>query len=184
MHRLTIIALAVVAGALLWANWRESPLAREWALGPPQECGAVAQHLYVRGWPFSPWMFAIVHGLRAHLEEGVLWLVLLVDAILAFVTLSSVAYLMELAIRRCENRGVRSACQFTLARLLLVITLLSLPLGLAFYFLHGPKPLREFIGIFAVDVASTALFVFCLMAVYVAVACWVIVMVSRKREVP
>lgn len=57
VHWPTKVMLAGVAGAFLWANTKESPLAREFELALPADYGPVAQYLAVRGWPLSPRLF-------------------------------------------------------------------------------------------------------------------------------
>jgi hypothetical protein len=171
MHRSTNVVLALVAGALLWANATESPLWREFGGGAPAGYGAVGEYLFTRGWPLSPWMFSIIHGMRAHLEDGVLWAVLLIDALIAFVVLFAVAYLMERPIRR-RNHGEESAFQFTLAGLFLVIGLLTLPLTLGSYYLHGPEWVRLLVGPSPVGLGRSCLLVFSGIAVCLASMCY------------
>lgn len=179
MHRLTIIVLAVVLAAFLWANAEISPLAREYGIFPPTEYGPIGQYVSMRGWPLFPSM--ISEGMRHRVDPRFFWVALAVDGVFALVTLVAVAYLMELTIRRCDNRGITAACQFTLVRLLFVVGLLSVPMALCHYY---PEQLWSIIRFTTVDVPGGCLFMFSLIATYLAVVCFVVRIVAPKRARP
>jgi hypothetical protein len=80
VHRTTAFLLALISGVLLWANLR--PTGWQEGLGgvdPPEALDPVTRALFWRGWPLSPCMVCLVHGLRFH-PSGVEQCALVLDS--------------------------------------------------------------------------------------------------------
>jgi hypothetical protein len=105
VHRTTAFFLALIPGALLWANLR--PTGCQADLGgvdPPEALDPVTRALFWRGWPLSPCMVCPVHGLRFH-PSSVERCVLVLDCVLFVVVLLATKTACERRLRRLQERN-------------------------------------------------------------------------------
>jgi hypothetical protein len=104
VHRTTAFLLALISGVLLWANLR--PTGWQEGLGgvdPPEALDPVTRALFWRGWPLSPCMVCLVHGLRFH-PSGVEQCALVLDGVLFAVALLATKTACERRLRRLQER--------------------------------------------------------------------------------
>src|SRR3954447_5266538 len=80
---ITLFMLALLAGAWIWANLRNSGWQEEWGNDFPEGLDPITKAMFYRGWPLAPFMVCLVYFNRFHaggLERFVLifdWLVLI-----------------------------------------------------------------------------------------------------------
>ena len=77
----TAILLALLACALLWANLRPTGWQAEFGGDCPPALDPITKAMFWRGWPLSPCMFCLFHGMRFH-PSGVEPCVLAFDGLL------------------------------------------------------------------------------------------------------
>ena len=95
----TGVLLAIVAGTLLWANLRSTGWQRELGLATPTQTDPITKAMFWRGWPLSPCMVCLQHGMRFHPEESAVQVALVVDGVLFVVALLAVRIACELCFR-------------------------------------------------------------------------------------
>ena len=84
--------LALIAGAWLWANLRDAGWQAEWGgEAAPAELDPITRSMFYRGWPLSPFMFCLMHGLRFH-PVGVEGLTLAFDWLVLLASLFSTRF--------------------------------------------------------------------------------------------
>src|SRR5690242_17622026 len=66
VHRTTAILLTLLTGILLWANLRESGWEAEWGGPIAPGLDPITRAMFWRGWPLSPFMFCLFHGMKYH----------------------------------------------------------------------------------------------------------------------
>src|SRR3954465_13945119 len=68
VHRTTAILLTLLTGILLWANLRPTVWQEEFGGGSDAPTGLdpITKAMFWRGWPLSPFMFCLIHGMRFH----------------------------------------------------------------------------------------------------------------------
>jgi len=106
VHLPTGIVLTLVAGTLLWANLRPTKWQREFYASLPDRLDPVAKGMFYRGWPLSPCLTCLVHGMKFDTGEGDVYAVLMVDGVLGAIALCVARCACEFYLR---GRG-RSTC--------------------------------------------------------------------------
>jgi hypothetical protein len=104
VHRTTAILLTLICGAMLWVNLR--PTGWQAELGrveTPEALDPVTRVMFWRGWPLSPCMICLIHGLRFH-PDGLEGCVLVLDGVLFVVALLSTKTVCERCLRRLQER--------------------------------------------------------------------------------
>jgi hypothetical protein len=106
-HPATAVFLLLTAGLLSWANLRETGWQRELGdLEPPAGLDPITQRMFYRGWPLSPFMVCMFHGMKWHPEEGRVHMALALDAIIFVVVLFAVGAICERLFRRRKNEVI------------------------------------------------------------------------------
>jgi len=103
VHLTTAALLTLVTGILLWANLRPTGWQREFGLGTPAELDPIAAAMFWRGWPLSPCMVCLVHGMRFH-PGGSPWVALVFDGVLFVVALFAAKAICECCLRWRDGR--------------------------------------------------------------------------------
>jgi hypothetical protein len=86
---ITVFFLALLTGAWIWANLRDSGWQEEWGGDIPERSDPVTKAMFYRGWPLAPFMVCLIYFNRfrpSGLEGLVLvfdWLVLIAALCLA-----------------------------------------------------------------------------------------------------
>src|SRR4051812_899296 len=75
---ITAFFLALLAGAWIWANLRDSGWQGVWNEVAPDELDPVTKAMFYRGWPVAPFMVCIIHGNRFR-TSGLTGSVLVID---------------------------------------------------------------------------------------------------------
>jgi hypothetical protein len=79
VHRTTAIVLTLLTGVLIWANLRPTGWQEEFGgVDTPPELDPITKAMFWRGWPLSPFMVCLIHGMRFH-PGGIELCVLVVD---------------------------------------------------------------------------------------------------------
>lgn len=105
VHRTTAILLTLITGILLWANLRPTGWQEEFGgVDSPTELDPVTKTLFWRGWPLSPCMVCLVHGLRFH-PSGIEQCVLAFDSVVFVVALLATKAVCERCLRRLQHRN-------------------------------------------------------------------------------
>ncbi|QEH35594.1 hypothetical protein OJF2_41470 [Aquisphaera giovannonii] len=103
VHLATYVSTTLVAGGLLGANLRVNSIARDfldmgveavWGVDP------LVQFYFFRGWPLSPCMFCLIHGMRFRGAGFAVGLALGLNLAVAGLILMGVAIVGELLMRR------------------------------------------------------------------------------------
>jgi hypothetical protein len=105
VHRTTAIVLTLVCGALLWANLR--PTGWQAELGgveTPETLNPVTKAMFWRGWPLSPCMICLSHGMRFR-PDGFEGCALVLDAVLFVVALLATKAICERCLRYLHVRN-------------------------------------------------------------------------------
>jgi uncharacterized membrane protein HdeD (DUF308 family) len=105
VHRTTAILLTLLTGILLWANLRPSGWQEEFGGESPPELDAITRTMFWRGWPLSPCMFCLMHGMRFH-PSGIERCVLIFDGVLFLVALFAAKAVCESCLRWLQHRNV------------------------------------------------------------------------------
>jgi hypothetical protein len=82
VRRTTAVLLTLVAGLMLWANLRPTGWQGEFGLATPTGLDAITGAMFWRGWPLSPCMVCLIHGMKLH-PSGSQWVLVLDSAIFA-----------------------------------------------------------------------------------------------------
>ena len=99
VHRTTAILLTLLTGVLLWANLRPTGWQEEFGgVDSPLELDPITRAMFWRGWPLSPCMICLVHGMKFH-PSGVEQCVLVFDGALFMVALFATKALCERCLR-------------------------------------------------------------------------------------
>ncbi len=98
-HLATGIVLSLVAGTLLWANLRPTRWQREFYASSPDHLDPVAKGMFYRGWPLSPCLTCLVHGMKFDTGEGDVYAVLMVDGVLGAIALCVARCACEVCLR-------------------------------------------------------------------------------------
>ncbi len=107
VHLPTAILLTLVAGTLLWANLRPTRWQKDLgSLLPPDRLDFVTKGMFFRGWPLSPCMICLYHGMRFHPEEGAVPLALVFDGVAFALALCVVRGVCEFCIRRRAKAAI------------------------------------------------------------------------------
>jgi hypothetical protein len=94
VHLTTGVILVLIAGTLLWANLRPTRWQGEFGgVAAPAELDPITKAVFWRGWPLSPCMLSLIHGVKFH-SSGVQW-ALAVDGILFVVVLIAAKAICE-----------------------------------------------------------------------------------------
>jgi hypothetical protein len=97
VHLSTAVILTLVTGILLWANLRPTGWQEEFIADTPTDLDAITQSMFWRGWPLSPCMVSLFHGMKFH-SDGVEW-VLFFDGILFVMVLIATKAVCERVVR-------------------------------------------------------------------------------------
>lgn len=103
VHLTTAALLTLVTGALLWANLRPTGWQREFGLATPTQLDPIAKAMFWRGWPLSPCMVCLIHGMKFH-PSGEQWAVLTFDGVLFVVALFTAKAVCERCLRWRDRR--------------------------------------------------------------------------------
>ena len=99
----TGIFLTLVAGILLLANLRATEWPRQFSESTPSGLGPVTEAMFWRGWPLSPCMVCLVHGMKFH-PGGEQWGVLFFDGAVFVVALLVATVACESCLRWRDRR--------------------------------------------------------------------------------
>jgi hypothetical protein len=88
VHFATTIALTLLTGILLWANLRPTVWQEDFGGGIDALTGLdpITKAMFWRGWPLSPCMVCLIHGMKFH-PSGIEGCVLVLDGALFVVAL-------------------------------------------------------------------------------------------------
>ncbi len=106
VHLPTGVLLTLVAGTFLWANLRLAGRERELGLPLADPLDPVAEDMFYRGWPLSPCLVCLVHGMKFHPSELGVHGILVFDGVVCAVALFVVRGVCELCIRWQAKRAV------------------------------------------------------------------------------
>ncbi len=99
VHRTTAIFLTLLTGVLLWANLRPTGWQEEFGgVDSPLELDPITKEMFWRGWPLSPCMVCLIHGMRFH-PSGVEQCVLVFDGGLFVAALFAAKAMCERCLR-------------------------------------------------------------------------------------
>lgn len=104
VHITTAILLTQLAGILLWANLR--PTWEEFGGDPPTDLDPITKAMFFRGWPLSPCMFCLFHGMKFHCSSGIGLFVLLLDGVLFVGALLATRAVSERCLRWLQYRNL------------------------------------------------------------------------------
>jgi hypothetical protein len=105
VHRTTAILLTLLTGILLWANLRPSGWQEEFGGDSPPELDAITRTMFWRGWPLSPCMVCLVHGMRFR-PSGIEGCVLVFDGFVFVVAVFATRAVCERCLRWLQHRNV------------------------------------------------------------------------------
>jgi hypothetical protein len=105
VHRTTAILLTLLTGIMLWANLRPSGWQEEFGGDSPPELDAMTRAMFWRGWPLSPCMVCLIHGMRFR-PSGIEGCVLVFDGFVFVVAIFATRALCERCLRRLQHRNV------------------------------------------------------------------------------
>lgn len=108
IHLATGLIMVPTAGLLVWANLQESRAAHDLGHDVPPELDPVTGYFFYRGWPLSPCWFCLTHGMRFRPDGSPLWLILVLDLVVAGLVLFAVAFLCNWIIEWLRSRGGES----------------------------------------------------------------------------
>ncbi len=105
VHRTTAILLTLLTGILLWANLRPTVWQEEFGGGSDAPTGLdpITKAMFWRGWPLSPCMICLIHGMKFH-TSGIEGCVLVFDGVLFLVALFAAKAVCESCFRRLQHR--------------------------------------------------------------------------------
>jgi hypothetical protein len=105
VHRTTAILLTLLTGIMLWANLRPSGWQEEFGGDSPPELDAMTRAMFWRGWPLSPCMVCLIHGMRFR-PSGIEGCVLVFDGFVFVVAIFATRAVCERCLRRLQHRNV------------------------------------------------------------------------------
>jgi hypothetical protein len=105
VHLTTTILLTLLTGILLWANLRPTVWQEDFGGGidAPTGLGPITKAMFWRGWPLSPCMVCLIHGMRFH-PTGIEGGVLVFDGALFLVALFAAKAVCESCFRWLQHR--------------------------------------------------------------------------------
>ena len=105
VHLTTKIVLTLLTGILLWTNLRPTVWQEEFGGGidAPTGLDPVTKAMFWRGWPLSPCMVCLIHGMRFH-PSGIEGCVLVFDGVLFLVALFAAKAVCESCFRWLQHR--------------------------------------------------------------------------------
>jgi hypothetical protein len=100
VHLTTTILLTLLTGILLWANLRPTVWQEEFGGGidAPTGLDPITKAMFWRGWPLSPCMICLIHGMRFH-PSGIEGCALVFDGVLFLVALFAAKAVCESCFR-------------------------------------------------------------------------------------
>jgi hypothetical protein len=104
VHLSTAILLALITGALLWANLRASGWQREWGPGMTEKVDPITKKMFWRGWPLCPCMLCYVRHMELDPAGCFVQGALIADAAVFVVALSAAKALSEGCLRWHDRR--------------------------------------------------------------------------------
>jgi hypothetical protein len=104
VHLTTTILLTLFTGILLWANLRPTGWQEElgW-IDTPTGLDPITKAMFWRGWPLSPFMICLIHGMRFR-PDGIEGCVLVFDGVLFLVALFAAKAVCESCFRWLQHR--------------------------------------------------------------------------------
>jgi hypothetical protein len=106
VHLATTILLTLLTGILLWANLRPTGWQEELGgVDSPVELDPITKAMFWRGWPLSPFMICLIHGMRFH-PSGIEGCVLVFDGALFVAVLFATKVLCERCLRWLRYRNL------------------------------------------------------------------------------
>jgi hypothetical protein len=105
VHLTTTILLTLLTGILLWANLRPTVWQEDFGGGidAPTGLDPITRAMFWRGWPLSPCMTCLIHGMRFH-PSGIEGCVLVFDGVLFLVALFAAKAVCESCFRWLQQR--------------------------------------------------------------------------------
>jgi hypothetical protein len=103
VHRTTGVLLTLIAVALLWANLRPTGWQKEQGLGTPSGMDPITEKMFWRGWPLSPFMVCLVHGMKFHPEPPLEQAILVFDGMVFVAVLFAVKGTCAFCFRRRDK---------------------------------------------------------------------------------
>jgi hypothetical protein len=104
VHLTTTILLTLLTGILLWANLRPTVWQEELGgINAPTGLDPITKAMFWRGWPLSPCMICLMHGMRFH-PSGIEGWVLIFDGVLFLVALFAAKAVCESCFRWLQHR--------------------------------------------------------------------------------
>ena len=104
VHLTTTILLTLLTGILLWANLRTTVWQEELGgIDAPTGLDSITKAMFWRGWPLSPCMVCLIHGMKFH-PSGIEGCVLVVDGVLFLVALFAAKAVCESCFRWLQHR--------------------------------------------------------------------------------
>jgi hypothetical protein len=105
VHLTTTILLTLLTGILLWANLRPTVWQEDFGggIGAPTGLDPITKAMFWRGWPLSPCMICLIHGMRFH-PSGIEGCVLVFDGVLFLVALFAAKAVSESCFRWLQHR--------------------------------------------------------------------------------
>jgi hypothetical protein len=108
VHLATTIVLTLLTGILLWANLRPTVWQEEFGgIDAPRRLDPITKAMFWRGWPLSPCMVCLIHGMKFH-SSGVEGCVLVIDGVLFVVALFATKAVCERSLRWLQHSNLRS----------------------------------------------------------------------------
>src|SRR5271170_7433363 len=106
VHLTTTILLTLLTGILLWANLRPTVWQEEFGGGidAPTGLDPITKAMFWRGWPLSPCMICLIHGMKFHPSGGIEGCVLVFDGVLFLVALFAAKAVCESCFRWLQHR--------------------------------------------------------------------------------
>ena len=105
VHLTTTILLTLLTGILLWANLRPTVWQEDFGGGIDALTGLdpITKAMFWRGWPLSPCMICLIHGMKFH-TSGIEGCVLVFDGALFLVALLATKAVCESGFRWLQHR--------------------------------------------------------------------------------
>ncbi|WP_435009280.1 hypothetical protein P12x_000532 [Tundrisphaera lichenicola] len=101
---ITVVFLALLTGAWIWANLRETGWQEVWNEDPPEELDPVTKSMFYRGWPLAPFILCPIRRMSFR-PGGLESLVVVFDWFVLLVGLSLARFVWELCSRWRDRRA-------------------------------------------------------------------------------